>query len=133
MPVLPVVLDLVEQRVPLELEADIDALAIAARGDAEARNRLYLLLSHKARRFAGPLHQRFADVGEPELSGICLLVFAELVLDWSGEGSFVRYFLGFYRWRLRHVVEREERRARRLVRIGEDFPDRCGEGRGPRA
>ena len=102
-----------------DLENLVDTLAIAGRHDHRARNELYDLLAFKVSRFEGPVRKRFADVGEESTDGICFLTYCDLVLGWGGEGSFLRYFLGFYRWRLRHAVEREERRARRLVRWDE--------------
>ena len=50
------------------------------------------------------------------------LIFATMVADWPGNGSFVRYFFAFFPWRLRHAVTWHDRRwpQRRLVIIPEE-------------
>lgn len=105
-----------------DIEEHIDTLAVAGRTCAVARNALYELLAFKIQRFTGPLLVRFAAVGEvDQVQVIAFLVFAEMVIGWGGEGSFVRFFLGFFKWRLRHALEKEERRSRRQVRWSEQF------------
>jgi hypothetical protein len=102
-----------------ELDARLNALALAGRDDPAARNALHALLAGKIARFLAPWRGRRIALGEFEdLRQESFLVFAELVADWSGEGSFARYFLGFFPWRLRHAIEAHERRwptARLLV------------------
>jgi RNA polymerase sigma factor (sigma-70 family) len=106
-----------------EVEAALDALARAARHDAAARNELYAALELKIARFLAPYRGRTTAAGEFEdLAQEAFLVFVDLVAGWRGEGSFARYFLGFFPWRLRHAVEAHERRwpvGRRLVRASD--------------
>lgn len=109
------------------IEAAIDRLARAARDDPAARNALYAALDLKIARFLAPYRGRPTPVGEfAELQQEAFLVFAGLVADWTGEGSFARFFLGFFPWRLRHVIEAHARRWPRdrilLVR-GDDLLD----------
>lgn len=93
------------------IEAAIDRLARAARDDPAARNELYAALELKIARFLAPYRRRRTPVGEfAELEQEAFLVFAGLVADWTGAGSFARYFLGFFPWRLRHVIEAHARR-----------------------
>ena len=93
------------------IEAALDRLARAARDDPAARNELYAALELKVARFLAPYRRRRTPVGEfAELEQEAFLVFAGLVADWTGAGSFARYFLGFFPWRLRHVIEAHARR-----------------------
>ncbi len=79
------------------IEAAIDRLARAARDDPAARNELYAALELKIARFLAPYRKRRTPVGEfAELEQEAFLVFAGLVADWTGAGSFARYFLGFF-------------------------------------
>lgn len=95
------------------VEAALDTLAWAGRTDSSARNELYARLSLKIARFLAPYAGQETAVGDfDDLRQEAFLVFAGLVADWSGAGSFARYFLGFFPWRLRHVIERHERRRR---------------------
>jgi DNA-directed RNA polymerase specialized sigma24 family protein len=109
-----------------EVEASLNALARAGREDPAARNELYAALGLKVARFLAPYRGRelsgmeFADVEQE-----AFLVFAGLVADWGGTGSFGRYFLGFFPWRLRHAVEAGERqwpRGRLTVLWDESLP-----------
>lgn len=94
-----------------ELEAAIDRLARAGRADPEARNALYAAFSFKIARFLAPYRNRSTPIGEfADLQQEAFLVFAGLVADWTGAGSFARYFLGFFPWRLRHAIEAYARR-----------------------
>jgi len=101
------------------LDARLNALALAGRDDPAARCALHALLAGKIARFLAPWRGRRIALGDFEdLRQESFLVFAELVADWSGEGPFARYFLGFFPWRLRHAIEAHERRwptARLLV------------------
>lgn len=102
------------------LEAVINDLARDAKHNAAARNALYWLLAFKLARFCGPLRRRWLVVGDiDEMGQEAFLVYVQLVDDWTGAGSFARFFLGFARFRLLHVVERWERRARRAVPLDE--------------
>jgi len=102
-----------------ELDARLNTLALAGRDDPAARNALHALLAGKIARFLAPWRGRRIALGDfDDLRQESFLVFADLVADWSGEGSFARYFLGFFPWRLRHAIEAHERRwptARLLV------------------
>lgn len=91
------------------IDARLNALARAGRADPAARNALHALLAGKIARFLAPWRGRRTALGDFEdLSQESFLVFAALVADWSGEGSFARYFLGFFPWRLRHAIEAHE-------------------------
>jgi DNA-directed RNA polymerase specialized sigma24 family protein len=106
------------------IDARLNALAHAGRGDPAARNELHALLSGKIARFLAPWRDRPVAIGDfGDLRQESFLVFAGLVADWPGEGSFARYFLGFFPWRLRHAIEAYARRwpLDRLVVI----PDRA--------
>jgi DNA-directed RNA polymerase specialized sigma24 family protein len=93
------------------IEAHLDALAHAGRHDPAARNELHRLLSGKIERFLAPWRGREIALGEfADLRQESFLVFAALVNDWPGNGSFARYFFGFFGWRLRHAVEAHARR-----------------------
>jgi len=93
------------------LDARLNALARSGRDDPAARNALHALLAGKIARFLAPWRGRRIALGDFEdLRQESFLVFAELVADWSGEGSFARYCLGFFPWRLRHAIEAHERR-----------------------
>ncbi len=119
------------------LDTRLNALALAARIDPAARNALHAQLAGKIARFLTPWRGRRIALGDfDDLRQESFLVFADLVLDWSGEGSFARYFLGFFPWRLRHAIEAHERRwpADRLLvvpdqallaaeSVAEDTPD----------
>ena len=110
-------------------EAAIDALALAGRpgraGAAAARNELYEALGLKITRFLAPYRRRHPALGEfSDLEQEAFLIFARLVADWRGEGSFARYFLGFFPWRLRHAVAAHERRwpGERLMPLDDAVP-----------
>lgn len=93
------------------IEAHLDALAHAGRHDPAARNELHRLLSGKIERFLAPWRGRDTALGEfADLRQEAFLVFAALVADWPGTGSFARYFFGFFGWRLRHAIEAHARR-----------------------
>jgi DNA-directed RNA polymerase specialized sigma24 family protein len=93
------------------LEDHINALAIAAKQSPRARNQLHALLAGKIARFLRPWRGRCPALGDyADLQQESFLLFAALVADWSGEGSFARYFLGFFPWRLRHAIEAQDRR-----------------------
>jgi DNA-directed RNA polymerase specialized sigma24 family protein len=49
-------------------------------------------------------------------------VFADLVIGWSGEGSFGRFFFSFFPWRLHHAIAYHERRwpRRRLLIVPQE-------------
>lgn len=114
------------------LEAELDHLARAGRADPAARNALYAALGFKIHRFLAPYRRRTTAVGDfADLEQEAFLVFVGLVMSWRGAGSFVRYFLGFFPWRLRHVIEARQLRwpRERLVpwdaeRVREDQEDR---------
>lgn len=109
------------------LEAALDQLARVARDDPAARDALYGVFELKIRRFLLPLRSRFAPLGEAtDLDQEGYLCFVQLLADWTGEGTFPAYFLGFMRWRLRHKVEWYERRVRRLVPLREEFVSQGG-------
>ena len=94
-----------------EVEAAIDALALAGRADPDARNALYGALTFKIARFLAPYRGRAHAAGEfADVEQEAFVVFAGLVADWPGSGTFARYFLGYFPWRLRHAVEAHERR-----------------------
>jgi DNA-directed RNA polymerase specialized sigma24 family protein len=102
------------------IETRLNALARAGRDDPAARNELHALLSGKIARFLAPWRGRAAAIGDfADLRQESFLVFADLVADWPGEGSFARYFLGFFPWRLRHAIDAYTRRwpSDRLVVI----------------
>jgi DNA-binding CsgD family transcriptional regulator len=112
-----------------ELEAMFNALALAGREDPAARNELYARLSGKIARFLAPWYERQTALGDfADLRQEAFIVFANLVLGWSGEGSFARYFLAFFPWRMRHAIAYHERRwgARRLLIVPEGQIDRLG-------
>jgi DNA-directed RNA polymerase specialized sigma24 family protein len=93
------------------IDARINALAHAGRNDPVARNELHSLLSGKIARFLAPWRGRPTALGDfADIRQESFLVFAGLVADWPGEGSFARYFLGFFPWRLRHAIEAHARR-----------------------
>lgn len=94
-----------------EVEREIDRLARAARSCPAARNALYEALSFKIRRFLAPYRRRETAVGDfDDLAQEAFLVFVGLVMTWRGTGSFARYFLGFFPWRLRHAIEAHQAR-----------------------
>jgi RNA polymerase sigma factor (sigma-70 family) len=94
-----------------ELEVTLNALARAGRDDPAARNELFARLSGKIARFLAPWRGRPSALGDfADLQQEAFIVFAGLVADWPGEGSFARYFFGFFPWRLRHAIARHERR-----------------------
>jgi DNA-directed RNA polymerase specialized sigma24 family protein len=104
------------------IEAHLDALARAGRVDPAARNELHRLLSGKIARFLAPWRGQQLAIGEfADLCQESFLVFAALVAGWPGTGSFARYFLGFFPWRLRHAIEAHKRRwpTERLLIIPE--------------
>ncbi|HEY8600315.1 MAG TPA: helix-turn-helix domain-containing protein [Thermomicrobiales bacterium] len=104
------------------IEAHLDALARAGRVDPAARNELHRLLSGKIARFLAPWRGQELAIGDfADLCQESFLVFAALVTGWPGTGSFARYFLGFFPWRLRHALEAHKRRwpTERLVIIPE--------------
>ena len=104
------------------IEAHLDTLARAARTDPAARNELHRLLSGKIDRFLAPWRGQDLAIGDfADLRQESFLVFATLVATWPGTGSFARYFLGFFPWRLRHAIEAHKRRwpTERLLLIPE--------------
>jgi DNA-directed RNA polymerase specialized sigma24 family protein len=106
-----------------DLEAVINTLANAGREDPAARNELFALLSGKVARFIAPWEGKPLALGDvADLRQEAFLVFADLVLGWSGEGSFARYFFGFYPWRLRHAIAHHERRwhPRRVLLVSQE-------------
>ena len=117
-----------------EVVAALDALACAARDDPAVRNDLYAALALKIARFLAPYRRRTRRAGGTaldfaEVEQEAFLVFAGLVAEWDGTGSFARYFLVFFPWRLSHAVRAYERRwpCRRLVALrdesgGSDVP-----------
>jgi len=111
------------------VETAIDALALAGRpgraGAAAARNELYEALELKIARFLAPYRWRHLALGEfADIEQEAFLIFARLVADWPGVGSFARYFLGFFPWRLRHAVAAHERRwpRERLAPLDDALP-----------
>jgi RNA polymerase sigma factor (sigma-70 family) len=99
---------------PLTPETDrrLTALACAARaGSRPARDALYLALAPKIDRFvAGCRHLAWTSLGPrrdgrpwdaDDLAQEAFVVFADLLAAWSGEGTFVPYFLAHFPWRLR--------------------------------
>lgn len=89
----------------------LDRLARAARTDPAARNALYEALALKIARFLAPYRGRALALGDfADLEQEAFLVFVGLVMSWSGQGNFARYFLGFFPWRLRHAIEAHEHR-----------------------
>lgn len=93
------------------LEAELSALARAGRADADARNALFARLQVKIARFLAPWrNQQTALGGDDDLRQEAFVIFADLVTGWPGEGSFARYFLAFFPWRLRHAIAHHERR-----------------------
>ena len=79
-----------------ELEVTLNALARAGRDDPAARNELFARLSGKIARFLAPWRGRPSALGDfADLQQEAFIVFAGLVADWPGEGSFARYFFGF--------------------------------------
>ena len=105
------------------LEAMLDALARAGRDDPDARNELYARLGGKIPRFLAPWRGRQTALGDfADIQQEAFLIFADMVADWPGEGSFVRYFFAFFPWRLRHAIAWHDRRwpQRRLVILAEE-------------
>jgi DNA-directed RNA polymerase specialized sigma24 family protein len=93
------------------IDTRLNALARAGRDDPAARNELHTLLSGKIARFLAPWRDRPVAIGDfADIRQESFLVFADLVADWPGEGSFARYFLGFFPWRLRHAIDAYARR-----------------------
>jgi DNA-directed RNA polymerase specialized sigma24 family protein len=110
-----------------EVVAALDELARAARDDPAARNELYAALALKIARFLAPHRRRTRRAGGAaldfaEVEQEAFLVFAGLVGEWDGAGSFARYFLVFFPWRLSHAVRAYERRwpRRRLVALRDE-------------
>ncbi len=104
------------------IEAHLDALARAGRTNPAARNELHRLLSGKIARFLAPWRGQELAIGDfADLRQESFLVFVGLVTSWPGTGSFARYFLGFFPWRLRHAIEAHKRRwpTERLLIIPE--------------
>lgn len=104
------------------IEAYLDDLARAGRTDPAARNELHRLLSGKIARFLAPWRGQDLAIGDfADLCQESFLVFVGLVVSWRGTGSFARYFLGFFPWRLRHAIEAHKRRwpTERLLIIPE--------------
>jgi RNA polymerase sigma factor (sigma-70 family) len=104
------------------IEDHLNALAFAAQTDPVARNELHRLLSGKIARFLAPWRGQELAIGDfADLCQESFLVFVGLVDSWKGRGSFVRYFFGFFHWRLRHAIEAHKRRwpTERLLIIPE--------------
>jgi DNA-directed RNA polymerase specialized sigma24 family protein len=104
------------------IEDHLNALAFAARTEPVARNELHRLLSGKIARFLAPWRGQELAIGDfADLCQESFLVFVGLVDSWKGRGSFVRYFFGFFHWRLRHALEAHKRRwpTERLLIIPE--------------
>jgi DNA-directed RNA polymerase specialized sigma24 family protein len=105
------------------LEAWLNDLARAARADPAARNELYRLFDLKIARFLAPYRTwQSAIGGYGDIAQEAFLVFAQLVADWSGQGSFAAYCFGFFPWRLRHAIALYERRwpTSRLTAVPDD-------------
>jgi DNA-directed RNA polymerase specialized sigma24 family protein len=101
----------------------LNDLARAARTDPAVRNELHRLLQLKIARFLAPYRGwRSAIGGYDDIAQEAFLVFAQLVADWSGQGSFAAYFFGFFPWRLRHAIAYYERRwpTSRLTVVPDD-------------
>lgn len=114
-----------------ELEAMFNALARAAKDDPAARNELHARLRGKIARFLEPWRGNQLAIGDfADLQQEAFVVFANLVLDWTGEGSFARYFFGFYPWRLRHAIAHHERRwgPRRMLLVPQEDIERLHRG-----
>ena len=105
------------------LEAWLNDLARAARTDPAVRNELYRLFDLKIARFLAPYRTwQSAIGGYDDIAQEAFLVFAQLVADWSGQGSFAAYCFGFFPWRLRRAIAHYERRwpANRLTVVPDD-------------
>jgi len=114
-----------------ELEALFNALARAAKDDPAARNELHARLRGKIARFLEPWRGKQLAIGDfADLQQEAFVVFTNLVLDWTGEGSFARYFFGFYPWRLHHAVAYHERRwgPRRMLLVPQEDIEQLGRG-----
>ena len=97
------------------VEAAINGLARRGRADPAARNDLFFALQFKIarfvarrRRWCGPL------LDHDDLEQEAFVVFAGLVADWDGRGSFARWFLVSFPWRLRRALEWHHRRWGRV-------------------
>jgi hypothetical protein len=94
-----------------DIEATLDALARAGRDDPAARNALFARLGVKISRFLAPWRHRQTALGDfADLQQEAFIIFTDLVADWPGDGSFARYFLAFFPWRIRHAIAYHERR-----------------------
>ena len=105
------------------LEAWLNDLARAARTDPAARNELYRLFDLKIARFLAPYRTwQSAIGGYDDIAQEAYLVFAQLVADWPGQGSFAAYCFGFFPWRLRRAIAYYERRwpTNRLTVVPDD-------------
>jgi DNA-directed RNA polymerase specialized sigma24 family protein len=89
-----------------DVDATLNALALHARDDADARNALHAALAFKIARFVGRYRHWHSDAWElADLEQEAFIILVEMVADWRGTGSFGAYFLGFFPWRLRHAIE----------------------------
>jgi RNA polymerase sigma factor (sigma-70 family) len=91
-----------------DVDRALTVVALAARaGSRTARNALYVALAAKIARFVGRYRFRQPPGVTWEIEDVeqeAFLVLADLVDAWSGEGSFARYFLGYFPWRLANAV-----------------------------
>ena len=96
-------------RTPSTLPSSID---FDLTPDLEAAlNALFARLGVKIARFLAPWRNQQTALGDgADLQQEAFIVFAGLVNDWPGDGSFVRYFLAFFPWRIRHAIAYHERR-----------------------
>ncbi len=100
------------------LERKLNAVAVRAQsGDWTARDALHQALSVKLRRMCYKVPVPYNDL---EITGIWdnddvwqegWLVFAAIVERWDAEGSFSRYLLAQFPWRLRDAIRANLRRS----------------------
>jgi RNA polymerase sigma factor (sigma-70 family) len=96
-----------------ELDRMLTAAALAAHaGDRDARDALYQAFAPKLDRFTrryrrgrwGKIAGRAWDQADIEQEAY--LIFVNLLVTWSGNGSFSRYLFGHFTWRLATAVRR---------------------------
>lgn len=96
-----------------ELDQHLGALALTARENPVARNRLFDALRFKIARFCRRHYRRVLEDGicEPvDVDQEGFLVFCELVERWPGERSFLGYFFSRFPWRLARAIDNLARR-----------------------